>query len=218
MQKLLTDQFSSMPWDEIDNVVYDIGNVLIRFDPQYMLDVLFPGEDELHALLMRKVFRSPYWVMLDHGTCTVEEAAEAMTGSDTEIAEEIRHTLTHWSDITVEIPEGVRSMDAAREHGKKLFLLSNYNNVFFEQAAARFAFLNEPVISGRIISAYHHIMKPERVMYEKLTGTYGLDPVRTVFIDDAAVNCAGAIDAGWKAIWNEHPGVLSAFMGFETGR
>ena len=66
MQKLLTDQFKTMPWDEVDSVVYDIGNVLIRFDPQYMLDVLFPGEEELHAVLLRKIFLSPY-SRHDHG-------------------------------------------------------------------------------------------------------------------------------------------------------
>ena len=186
MQKLLTDQFKTMPWDEVDSVVYDIGNVLIRFDPQYMLDVLFPGEEELHAVLLRKIFLSPYWVMLDH-----------------------------WSDLTTPIPEGVRSMEVAKEHGKKLYLLSNYNNVFFEQAEARFDFLREPFVSGRIVSAYFHMLKPELRMYEKLTSTYGLNPARTVFIDDAAVNAAGAIGAGWKAIWDAAPGVLSTFMGFD---
>ena len=214
MQKLLTDRYERMPWDEIDNVVYDIGNVLIRFDPAFMLDILFPGEEELHALLMRKIFQSPYWVMLDHGTCTVEEAAEAMTGTDTEIREEILHTLMNWSDLTTVIPEGVQSMQEARAHGKKIFLLSNYNNTFFEAAEKRFDFLREPLIDGRVISAYVGLLKPQPEMYRKLTDTYALEPSRTVFIDDAAVNAEGALHAGWQAIWNRAPGVLSSFMDF----
>ena len=146
--------------------------------------------------------------------CSVEEAAEAMTGTDTEIREEIRHTLMNWSDLTVAIEEGVRSMKAAREHGKKLFLLSNYNNTFFEAAEKRFDFLREPLVDGRVISAYIHLLKPMPAMYQFLTDTYSLDPSRTVFIDDAAVNAAGALHAGWHAIFNSAPGILSSFMGF----
>lgn len=74
----LDAQYASMPWDEIDTVVFDVGNVLVAFQPQRILEEVFPGDPEKHALLLDKVFHSPCWIMLDRGTLSLDEAADAM--------------------------------------------------------------------------------------------------------------------------------------------
>ena len=217
MHKLLTDRYETIPWDDLDNIVYDVGNVLISFHPTRMLDILFPGERELHERLMRKVFLSPYWVTLDRGDVPLDEVERAMIGQDQDIAEEIHHTLMTWSELPPALPEGVLSMRIARSHGKKLFLLSNYNDIFFSRAQERFEFLNEPCVDGMAISSRVGFMKPDIAIFNHLAHTYHLDPSRTVFIDDSPVNVEAAMQAGWEGIWRASADTLPVFMDFRLG-
>ena len=78
----LDDMYPAMPWDALDAVVFDVGNVLVRFVPEDILRRVLPGEEAIWPELQRKVFRSPYWAMLDRGVMTYEEAAKAMTGRE----------------------------------------------------------------------------------------------------------------------------------------
>ena len=103
----LDAQYASMPWDEIDTVVFDVGNVLVAFQPQRILEEVFPGEPEKPALLLDKVFHSPCWIMLDRGTLSLDEAADAMAGLDKSLRPEIRHLLDAWADLNHPNPEGV---------------------------------------------------------------------------------------------------------------
>ena len=64
-----------------------------------------------------------------------------------------------------------------------------------------------------MISAREGLVKPDPAIYKTLTDRYGLDPARTLFIDDAAANIEGAIHAGWQGFWFNRPGKLSAFFG-----
>ena len=77
---MLDDKYAKMPWDEIDTVVFDVGGVLVSFNPPAFLNDLFPGDEALQKVLKARIFASPYWHMMDHGLMTVEEAAQAMIG------------------------------------------------------------------------------------------------------------------------------------------
>lgn len=71
----LDDQFETMPWDAIDAVVFDVGNVLLAFAPmKEIIQERLPDHPELHQILLKKTVQSPYWIMLDHGSITQEEA------------------------------------------------------------------------------------------------------------------------------------------------
>ena len=68
----IDDLYTSMPWDALDAVVFDVGNVLLSYSPQEELDALFPGDAALHERLLQKIIRTPYWNMMDRGTLTLE--------------------------------------------------------------------------------------------------------------------------------------------------
>ena len=70
----LDDRYETMPWDELDAVVFDVGNVLLSYSPEEELEAFFPGETELHEKLMEKIIKTPYWNMMDRGTLTVQQA------------------------------------------------------------------------------------------------------------------------------------------------
>ena len=92
---MIDDQYETMPWDALDAVVFDVGNVLLTFNPDKLLTDLHPDDPALRATLMERMFRSPYWVMLDHGTLTSEEAAVAMAGRD----EDLRPIITQMLEL-----------------------------------------------------------------------------------------------------------------------
>ncbi len=216
MPAMLNHLYPSMPWEKIDNVVFDVGNVLIVFDPPRMIEHLFPGDTAIAGRLMQDVFRSPYWIMLDRGSITVEEAARLMAKGDMDFYPAVYCMLTGWSELTRPIKEGVAAMEAARQHGKNVYLLSNYHMPWFRRAMERFSFLCEPQVDGMVISSPLHIMKPDRAIFRHMEEKYHLAPERTVFIDDAAGNVEGALNAGWQSIWYAGPGTLSSFMGFSV--
>ncbi len=82
MLRTFDDIYETMPWDAVDAVVFDVGQVLLSYNPQEILDEHVPDRPDLHPILLEKIFRSPYWLMRDHGLMTRDEAIEAMIGRD----------------------------------------------------------------------------------------------------------------------------------------
>lgn len=208
---MIDDKYEHMPWDEIDAVVFDVGNVLIRFDPQALLEELVPDAPEMHGRLMTRVFRSPYWCMRDHGIITTEDAIEAMTGRDQAIAPYVRRIMTEWIDLKVTIPEGIEAIRTCKAHGKKVYVLSNYADEPFAFADAKFDFFR--LFDGKIISGRVKLEKPEPAIYSCLTHTFDLRPHRTMFIDDSYANIESALAMGWQALLYDRPGKLRDFLG-----
>ena len=208
---MIDDQYGTMPWDALDAVVFDVGNVLLTFSPEKLLAELFPDDGALRATLMERMFRSPYWVMLDHGTLSSEEAVTAMAGRDASLRPIIAQVLEYRLNLKQVIQEGLDALHACRAHGKKTYVLSNYQDYAFQYVYDRYDFFR--LFDGLVISAREGLVKPDPAIYKTLTDRYGLDPARTLFIDDAAANIEGAIHAGWQGFWFNRPGKLSAFFG-----
>ena len=106
----LDDRYETMPWDELDAVVFDVGNVLLSYSPEEELEAFFPGETELHEKLMEKIIKTPYWNMMDRGTLTVQQAIGHMTGRDRSLEPMIRRFMENWLDFTRPIDEGVQAV------------------------------------------------------------------------------------------------------------
>ncbi len=109
----IDDRYETMPWDELDAVVFDwhVGNVLLSWgrSPEEELGV-FPGETELHEKLMEKIIKTPYWNMMDRGTLTIQQAIGHMTGRDQALEPMIRRFMENWLDFTRPIEEGVQAV------------------------------------------------------------------------------------------------------------
>lgn len=211
MPKLMIDDlYLSMPWDELDAIVFDVGNVLLSFNPAAILSDLLPNCQALHPVLMKKIFQSPYWVMMDRGLLSCTEAAECMIGRDTALAEPIRHVMANWIEMKDQIEEGQEALRICKAHGKKLYVLSNYGCDSFAHVEKKYDFFK--LFDGKVISAREKMMKPDLAIYNLLTSRYGLDPARTLFIDDSFANIEGALYAGWQGFCFNQPGKLHKFV------
>lgn len=206
---MIDDLFSSMPWDKIDAVVFDVGNVLLTWTPEEQLNRIIPERPDLHAELTVRIFKSPYWCMRDRGSATVEEVIDAMSASAPELKPYISRVMRGWVDLPV-IPEGVAALEACKAHGKKLYALTNYADKEFAYACQKhdfFSLFDDYVVSGR-----ERLVKPGHEIYELLTERFGLDPARTLFIDDSPANIEGALHCGWQGICYNREGKLRKFF------
>lgn len=206
----LDDLYPSMPWDKLDAVIFDVGNVLVAFNPPKVLREIFPGQEELQKILALKVFRSPYWIMLDRGSISEEDAIQGMAGFQKELIPSIQKLMREWVDLKEVIPEGVEALQICKEHGKKTYVLSNYNAEGFDFISNKYDFFK--LFDGMVISAREKLLKPDRAIFNLLTQRYNLVPERTLFIDDTPSNIEGALEAGLQGFCFNYPGRLRTFL------
>lgn len=207
----LDDQFETMPWDAIDAVVFDVGNVLLAFAPmKEIIQERLPDHPELHQILLKKTVQSPYWIMLDHGSITQEEAIAAMIGRDKALEPYIRRVMGDKLELNTVLPEGVAALKSIKAHGKKTYVLSNYHDAAFDYAVEKHDFFR--LFDGAVVSARVGMVKPDPAIYRYLTDQFQLDPARTLFIDDTNANVEAALHAGWQALHYNENGKLTKFF------
>lgn len=207
----LDDQYTAMPWDALDAVVFDVGNVLLTFNGAAFLRACFPDNSVLQNRLQQKIFHSPYWAALDHGLLTNQDAAEAMAGHDTDLLPSIRQVLDAWPSLMEPIQEGIDALHVCKAHGKKIYILSNFHDGPFTWVSHHHNFFD--LADGFVISARVKLCKPDPMIYRHLTDTFRLEPGRTLFIDDTPANVEAAMHAGWQGLCLNAKGKLSAFIG-----
>ena len=209
MNLMIDDKYASMPWDEIDAVVFDVGNVLLAWTAQEQMSRVIPERPDLHEELAIRIFKSPYWCMRDRGSATVEEVIGAMSKTAPELEPYIRRVMNEWIDLPV-MPEGVNALKVCKAHGVKLYALTNFAAEEFAIACEKFDFFSlfdDHVVSGRL-----HMVKPGNQIYEHLIARFGLDPARTLFIDDNPANIEAALESGWQGLCYNREGKLAKFF------
>ena len=174
----------------IKNVVFDCGQVLVHFEPSYMVGVYVTNEDD-KMILEDVIFDRLYWDKLDLGTISNEETIYEIKKRIPErlwdVAEKIYY---NWIYNIPEI-EGMRDLanNLKYRHGVKLFLLSNISKHFIEHAC-ELEILKD--FDGLVMSGNLGIVKPNYEIFDYLCKTYNLAPEETIFIDDRRDNIEGA--------------------------
>ena len=204
-------EYETMPWHKVNAVVFDIGNILIRFAPDDFLEQLFPGDEAMQRHMHEHVYNGPYWPMFDRGTMEYEEAAERLAAEFGCKKEAYMHALTGWIELKSPIEEGWRAAKRCRRAGKKLYLLSNYPKEGYEHLREKFAERFQ-LFDGGVISYECHQMKPEQEIYETLIKNCNLEPQRTLFIDDMLDNVQGAMKMDIHGFHMHENGMMDRFF------
>ena len=204
--------YGTMPWHKVDAVIFDIGNVLIRYAPDDFLQILFPGDEQKQRDMMARVYKGPYWPCFDRGTMEYEEAARRLTETYGGSYADYMHALEGWIEIKPPVEEGFRAARRCRRAGKRLYLLSNYPRRGYERMREKYAGLFGDLFDGGVISCYEHQLKPEREIYQTLIGRYGLEPTRSLFIDDTLGNVEGAMKMGIHGFHMHESGMMDRFF------
>ena len=180
----------------IKNVIFDFGQVLVRFEPGYMVGVCVSDGDD-KELLSRVIFDRLYWDELDAGALGHNEAFELMRERLPERLHGVARRI--YDDWILNIPEieGMRELVTyiKEKYGVRCFVLSDISHYFAENSH------KVPILSlidGCVFSATVGVTKPDRHIFEHLLAKFELDPTETVFIDDKLGNIEGAATVGIK--------------------
>jgi HAD superfamily hydrolase (TIGR01509 family) len=179
----------------IRNVIFDLGNVLLCWNPgEYLIESGYSAEKAQYVL--DTVFRSREWFSLDNGDLSREEAIERMAANSTLNRAEISSLFDLCLDIIYPIANNVNLLPELRKKGYKLYYLSNYPLDFFLDTKKIYSFFD--LFDGGIISAEVKFSKPDPEIYNVLMGKYGLLPEESLFIDDNPQNVEAAVKLGMR--------------------
>ena len=181
----------------IKNIVFDMGNVLMRFDGPYFAAQFTDSEADA-AALNRALFGSPTWSLLDSGTVSYDTMLRvARAHLDERLWPNLEACFAGWAAYSSPIEETNALAAELKAEGYGVYLLSNAGTRIHEQLDHMPAW---DLMDGAVVSAEERMMKPDPGIYALLCERYGLDPAECLFVDDNADNCEGARVAGMQAV------------------
>ena len=181
----------------LTTVVFDLGGVLIDWDPRHLYRQLFDDADEMESFLA-EVTTAEGNGYQDAGRPWAE-AIELLVAEHPERRELIEAFHRRWPEMLAgEIPGTVAVLADLRAAGLRLIALSNWSAEMFPVALARFDFL--AWFEGIVISGEVGVNKPDRRIFEHLTSRFEIEPESAVFVDDSPANIDAAIALGFRAI------------------
>ena len=175
----------------IKNVIFDCGQVLIRYnETEIAAHYVDPPEEA--EFLGRVAMARKYWNRFDEGTLTEADYLEQVK---TELPEHLHKAVEKlvWGWIKAcPMIDGMEDIVRdVKKSGKKLYLLSNFNPRLRTEPYPILSEFDALVISGEI-----NKVKPDRAIYDYLLATYALNPEECIFIDDNPANIAMAESLG----------------------
>lgn len=186
-----------MSGSEIRHIVFDIGKVLIHYDPHLPFTRLIPDETE-RDWFFAHVCTSDWNLEQDRGR-SWEDAEALLIAAHPGHAEHIRDFRRHWREMVPHAyAESVAIMEALIDQQRDVTMLTNFAADTFREARRMYPFLDRP--RGVTVSGEVGLIKPDLAIYEMHGRAFGLSPAHTLFIDDAPANVEGARRAGWKAV------------------
>ncbi len=178
----------------VKNIVFDMGGVLVEFNPDHMLSRHFP--EELHEAIKKETFRSAEWREMDRGTIEVEDAVETMCSRlPAELRAEASKMILDRKTEMPPIKEMYPVVEALSRAGYKIYLLSNCPMWLYEfsKDVPVFGFFD-----GLVVSAEYKQVKPDEDIYLTLFSKFNLTPSECFFIDDSYENVKTGIRLGMK--------------------
>ncbi|PWC56816.1 HAD family phosphatase [Azospirillum sp. TSO22-1] len=177
-------------------VVFDIGNVLIEWDPRHLYREFFDDQDALMEDFLSTVCTPAWNLELDRGQ-SWDEGVAALVAEYPDCAELIRAYRERWHDMVPgEIPGTPELLEELKARGVPLYALSNFSREKYVETRERYPSFD--LFDGLVISGEVRLVKPDPAIWRLLLERYGLDPAAVLYIDDLVENCAVAEGLGMR--------------------
>ena len=179
----------------VSAVVFDIGGVILEWDPRLVYRDLLPDPADLDRFLAE--MPRPAWnAALDAGR-PFDEACAELAARHPEHAELIHAWKRQDGMIAGEVAGTAEVAGRLKAAGVPLYLLTNMPAEVFAARRRRYPVLQR--FDGAVVSGEEGVLKPSPEIFAILRDRYRLDPAVTLFVDDLEANVAGARDAGFLA-------------------
>lgn len=189
-------------------VVFDLGGVLIDWDPRHLYRKLFAGDEAAMEHFLATVCTHEWHRHHDSGR-SFAEGARLLKAEHPDKAELIDAFGNREGEMMAgSIAGTVEILQELRDREVPLYALSNWPAESFPHARERFDFLGW--FRGILVSGEVGAIKPDPRIYEALLERFAIDPLSAIFIDDVAVNAAAARPFGFHAIHFTTPAALRA--------
>jgi 2-haloacid dehalogenase len=195
-----------MPGGERNVVIFDLGGVLIDWDPRHLYRRLFGADTAAMEAFLAEVCTTEWNELQDAGRSFAEAEAEAIARHPDK-----RDLITAWARHFDEMIPGAitGSVDVLADlhaAGVPLYALSNWSAETFPSQRTRFDFL--AWFDGIVLSGEEQLIKPDARIYRRLLERYGVDPARAAYVDDVGRNAAAARELGIHGIHFTAPAQL----------
>lgn len=189
----------------IRNIIFDLGNVLLDFDPESYLDKLGYSK-EVKNQLKSEIFETEEWLQLDRGSISQPEAVKIWQQRNPDLKAEIKEVMAAWEKILTLKEDTAAILKSLAAENYNLYILSNFHQKAFAYVSSKYDFFN--YFDGRVISADIGMVKPDFEIYDHLLEKFNLKAEETLFIDDSKENIKAALKRGLRVIHFKDAGSL----------
>ena len=191
----------------IGAVVFDVGGVLVDWDPRYLYRTIIPDEADMERFLAE--ICTPQWHAQHDLGVSYDVTIPALVAAHPEWADEVRAWDARFLDMYGGIFEGTVDLLAGlRRRRVPVFASTNWGAQSWAQAKARYEFLGW--FDGALVSGEVGVAKPDPAFFDLLVATFGLEPAETLYIEDNVVNLRAAGERGFVTHHFVSPTALAA--------
>ena len=179
----------------IKNIVLDMGNVLLDFNPDAVLDE-FCSSDEEKDVIRKELFEGPEWMMGDRGDIKDSDRFDLVKVRVPEKYHEALKNCAYKWDLCMKPLPGAREFcEAVKDQGYGIYVLSNASDLFYKYFPN---LLPLDFFDGVFVSSDYLMLKPDEKIYRTFLEKYALKAEECLFIDDRKENVEGAKAVGFN--------------------
>ncbi len=178
----------------IKNIIFDMGGVLIKWNPEELM-AKYNLTSEEYDFLLERIFYNWKWSLLDAGYYTNRQFVDVVAPTIPEYLRSVLYdvVMNYGREPVPAVPGMPGLVKKLKKNGYRIYLLSNaglnHSEYWCNVEGHEF-------FDGVFVSAYYKMLKPERIIYKTMLDTFGIKAEESVFIDDLPINCAGAFLCG----------------------
>ncbi|MDD8049073.1 MAG: HAD-IA family hydrolase [Thomasclavelia sp.] len=172
----------------IKNIVFDMGGVIMNWDPVYIASKLSDDQKE-KDIMVNDIFGSDPWNKMDEGVYTPKEAIQALSTGDKNYNKVVENTINNWYQAFEEFDDMYHLIQELDDKGYNLYLLSNCSIQIqtYKDKVKSFKYLK-----GMYCSYESKLLKPDSKIYLDFLNRYDLKGEECVFIDDNKDNATAS--------------------------
>lgn len=193
----------------IKNVIFDIGNVLMTFDPYHYYQTVF-ADKERTKQICQHIFTHEAWLKYDQGILFIKDLYQIYHKEFCEYHLEIDEILSNWMKLMQPITTSFTCMKQLKNEGYHIYILSNISKDSTDYLKATQPFFSW--CDGAVLSYEEKLLKPDPLIYKCLFERYDLIEEECLFIDDRLENIKTAKQLGMKGILLDDPQKLANYL------